>query len=161
MIRKPKHYKNKNESSLSRIWVDVAILVLFIFAFVVVCINRHENMIEALPELVSINPFSALVLFTLLHIVFLVIKFFIYNMRKQIIISKGNVIEGKIIGTNEVRVILNRGPGPVYDFQYSVQLSDGKIVKTGVYYEDFVKENYITKCTVYEYKNHYYFTDYR
>lgn len=82
-------------------------------------------------------------------------------MRKQIIISKGNVIEGKIIGTNEVRVILNRGPGPVYDFQYSVQLSDGKIVKTGVYYEDFVKENYITKCTVYEYKNHYYFTDYR
>lgn len=159
--RKPQHYKTRNEDTPSRIWIDFAILTLYFVVFLFVCIKRHADITEELSGLISINPFSGLILFTLLHIVFLVVKSLVYNIRKRIIIAKGNVIEGKIIGTNNVKVILTRGPGPIYDFQYCVQLSDGRTVQTEVYYYDFVKKDCINKCTVYEYNNHYYFTDYQ
>ena len=54
-----------------------------------------------------------------------------------------------------------RTPGATYNYKYHVQLSDGRMVNTEVYYEDFVKNDDINSCTVYEYNNHYYFTDFR
>ncbi len=158
--RKPQHYKSINEDSLSEIWVDAGILAIFMVADVIVCIDRKADITEELTGLISINPFSALILFILLHSIFLVVKSVIYNRRKKIIVDNGNVIEGKITDTIFVKA-LSRSPGPTYNYKYLVQLSDGRTVNTEVYYEDFAKKDHITKCTVYEYNNHYYFTDFK
>ena len=155
-----KHYKTKNESSLSRIWVDIGILIIIFFVEVGVDVKRKVNITNELPKLISINPFSALILFILFHIIFLIIKSVIYNKRKQNIMEHGNVIEGVITGTINIKV-LSRTPGATYNYKYHVQLSDGRTVNTEVYYEDFVKNDNISSCIVYEYNNHYYFTDFR
>ena len=159
-MKQPKHYKSKNESSLSRIWVDVGILIIILFVEVSVDVKQKANISDELPKLISINPISALIIFILLHIIFLIIKFVIYNKRKQNIMEHGNVMEGIITDTIHIKV-LSRTPGATYNYKYHVQLSDGRTVNTEVYYEDFVKNHDISSCTVYEYNNHYYFTDFR
>ncbi len=155
-----KHYKSKNESSLSRIWVDIGILIIILLVEVSVDIEQKANITDELPKLISINPFSALILFILFHIIFLIIKSVIYNKRKQNIMERGNVIKGIITDTINIKV-LSRTPGATYNYKYHVQLSDGRTVNTEDYYEDFVKNGNISSCTVYEYNNHYYFTDFR
>ena len=159
-MKQPKHYKSKNESSLSRIWVDVGILIIILFVEVSVDIKQRANISDELSKLISINPISALIVFILLHIIFLIIRSFIYNKRKQNIMEHGNVMEGIITDTIHIKV-LSRTPGATYNYKYHVQLSDGRTVNTEVYYEDFVKNDDISSCTVYEYNNHYYFTDFR
>jgi len=158
--KRPKHYKSKNESSLSRIWVDVGILIIIFWVEVGVDVKQKANITDELPKLISINPFSALILFILFHIIFLFTKSVIYNKRKQNIMEHGNVIEGIITNTINIKV-LSRTPGATYNYKYHVQLSDGRTVNTEVYYNDFVKNDNISSCTVYEYNNHYYFTDFK
>lgn len=159
-MKQPKHYKSKNESSLSRIWVDVGILIIILFVEVSVDIKQRANISDELPKLISINPISALIVFILLHIIFLIIKSVIYNKRKQNIMEHGNGMKGIITDTINIKV-LSRTPGATHNYKYHVQLSDGRTVNTEVYYEDFVKNDDISSCTVYEYNNHYYFTDFR
>ena len=159
-MKQPKHYKSKNESSLSRIWVDVGILIIILFVEVSFNIQQRANISDELSKLISINPISALIVFILLHIIFLIIRSFIYNKRKQNIMEHGNVMEGIITDTIHIKV-LSRTPGATYNYKYHVRPSDGRTVNTEVYYEDFVKNDDINSCTVYEYNNHYYFTDFR
>lgn len=156
----PKHYKSISEDSLSRIWYDIALLLIFFVVVIIVCIKREIDIIEGLSSLMSINPFSALIVFVLLHIVFLIVKSVIYNQRKKSIVAHGKVIEGVITETKYVKVLI-RSPGPTYNYKYLVKLSDGRTIDTEVYYEDFVEKDSISHCTVYEYNNHYYFTDFR
>ena len=70
-MKQPKHYKSKNESSLSRIWVDVGILIIILFVEVSVDIKQRANISDELSKLISINPISALIVFILFHIIFL------------------------------------------------------------------------------------------
>ena len=160
MIKKPTHYKSKNEDSLSRIWVDIALLFIFFLAAIIVDIKRRPSIAEVLREIISIDPFSALIVFILFHIIFLIIKSIVYNKRKRNIMEHGSVIEGIITDTIRIKV-LSRTPGATYNYKYQVQLSDGRTVNTEVYYTDFVKNDNISRCTVYEYDNSYYFTNFR
>lgn len=162
MLKKqPKHYKSKNEDFLSRIWVDMALLFIFFLAAIIVCIKRKPSISEVLCEIISINPFSALILFILLHIIFMMAKSVIYDRNKKNVMNKGTVYDGKIEDTIYVKNILYKSPGATYDYKYLIRLNDGRTVNTEVYYEDFVKNDNISSCTVYEYNNHYYFTDFR
>ncbi|MBE6868652.1 MAG: hypothetical protein E7494_07800 [Ruminococcus albus] len=118
-------------------------------------------MTEVLHELISINPFSALILLVLLDIVFAVVKSVIYGRNKKIIMNKGSVYEGKIEDTVYVKNKFVKSPGATYDYMYLVRLNDGRTVNTEVYYEDFVSKDNISCCNVYEYNDRYYFTDFR
>lgn len=162
MIQKlPKHYKSKNEDSISKIRVDIVLLLIFFVVAIIVCIKRKNSITEGLRELISINPFSALILFILLHIIYLIAKSVIYDRKKKLVINKGIAYEGQIEETIYVKNTLNKSPGTTYDYRYRIRLNDGRKVNTEVYYEDFVKNDNINSCTVYEYNNHYYFTDFR
>ena len=86
MLKKqPKHYKSKNEDSLSIIWVDIALLFIFFLAAIIVCIKRKPSIAEIMREIISINPFSVLILFILLHIIFMVAKYVIYDRNKKML----------------------------------------------------------------------------
>ncbi len=159
--RQPKHYKSKNEDSYTQIWSDIAVLFVFILVIIIVCIKRKPAINEVMHELISINPFSALILLVLLHIVFVVVKSVIYDRNKKIIMNKGSVYEGKIEDTIYVKNKFVKSPGVTYDYKYLIRLNDGRTVNTEVYYEDFVSNDNISCCKVYEYNNHYYFTDFR
>lgn len=161
MVKKPKHYKSKNEDSYTKIWSDIAVLFVFILAIIIVCLKRKPVITEVMHELVSINPFSALILFVLLHIVFVVVKALIYDRNKKIIMNKGSSYEGKIEDTIYVKNKFVKSPGATYDYKYLIRMDDGRTINTEIYYEDFAEKDNISSCTVYEYNNHYYFTDFR
>ena len=155
-MRKTKHYKSKNEDSLSSIWIDLLLIVIFLFATITVDIKHKVSIIDGFKELFSINPFSALLLLIILHMPYLMAKQVIYNKRTKKIIENGNVFEGKITDTIYVKALRNSS----YDYKYSVRLSDGRTVETAIYYEDFVNRDNIRYCTVYEYNGRCYFTDF-
>lgn len=159
--KQPKHYKCKNEDTYTKIWTDIAILFVLLLAVVIVCAKRKPGMTEVLHELISINPFSALILLVLLDIVFTVVKTVIYGRNKKIIMNKGSVYEGKIEDTVYVKNKFVKSPGATYDYRYLVRLNDGRTINTEVYYEDFVSKDNISCCNVYEYNDRYYFTDFR
>ena len=159
MAVKTKHYKSKNEDSLSSIWVDVFLIAVFLFVTVIVDIKNKVSIIDGFKELFSINPFLALLLLIILHIPYLMVKQVIYNKRTKKIIENGSAFEGKITDTVYVKA-LRYSPGPSYDYKYSVHLSDGRTVETEIYYEDFVNRDNIRNCTVYEYNGRCYFTDF-
>ncbi|MBO5571184.1 MAG: hypothetical protein J5926_00510 [Ruminococcus sp.] len=159
MTVKTKHYKSKNEDSLSSVWVDVFLIAVFLFVTVIVDIKHKVSIIDGFKELFSINPFSALLLFLILDIVYLIIKSAVYNMRKKKIIESGKAAEGKITDTIYVNAF-RYSPGPSYNYKYSVRLNDGRTVETEIYYEDFVSRDNIRNCTVYEYNGRCYFTDF-
>ena len=60
--KQPKDYKCKNEDTYTKIWTDIAILFVLLFAVLIVCAKRKPGMTGVLHELISINPFSALIL---------------------------------------------------------------------------------------------------
>ena len=73
-MRETNHYKSKNEDSLSYIWIDLLLIVIFLFVTVIVDIKHKVSIIDGFKELFSINPFSALLLFIILDIPYLMIK---------------------------------------------------------------------------------------
>lgn len=152
---KTQHFKSKDEDLLSGIWVDVFLIAIFLLGSVIVDIEHKVSIIEEFKAMLSINPFSAILLLLLLNIPYLIVKQVIYNKRTKKIIANGSAFEGKITDTIYVKAL--RG---AHNYKYTVRLSDGRTVYTEVYYVNFVSENNIRNCTVYEYNDRCYFTDF-
>ena len=155
---KKRHFKSKKESALSDALIMLVLMAGAVLLFVVMCISRKANIAEELRGLQIYDPAVLIFLFMAIYAVFSVIKHFVYKMSVRTILEKGTKWQGTITGTT-TNVLPGRPSGSKW-YIYTVSDENGRTVQTDRYISDHVDKFRLKICTVYEYKNRFYFTDF-
>ena len=154
---KKRHIKSDKEDSLSDAVVMLFLMAGDILLFVLMCLSRKANIAEELSKAKIYDGAVLLFLFMALFAVFSVVKHFVYKMKVRTITEKGTKWQGTIVGTTEKTAYSRRG-GKWYI--YTVADENGRTVQTDRYMMDYADKYRLKICTVYEYKNKFYFTDF-
>jgi hypothetical protein len=160
MEKNENQVKTLNEALPKNIIVMTSIMIVCIIFIIIYDISNNLKIFESLTDWNSFNPVIVLIMFMLLYIIVVATRYIIYSVRKKKILTNGFVQEGELIDKKAIRDIFYRGPSPKYNYKYKVKLPDGNIIETETYEKDFVNMMFLKKCTVYKYKNKYYFTNF-
>ena len=155
---KKRHIKSNKEDALSDAVVMLFLMTGDILLFVLMCLSRKANIAEELSKAKITDGAVLLFLFMALYTVFSVIKHFVYKMKVRTMIQKGTKWQGTIVGTTEKVSYTRRGGGKWYI--YTIADENGRTVQTDRYITDYANKYSLRICTVYEYKNRFYFTDF-
>ncbi len=158
---KKRHFKSNEESCLTDAAIMLGIMALFGVVFVVMCISRKANIAEELSKAKLTDGAVLLYLFMALYCLYYLVRHFIYAMNRRTILAKGTKWQGTFEGTEARRMKMVRSSPNNYRYVYTVKAPDGRTVKTESYPEDYVDKFRLKICTVYEYKNKRYFTDFQ
>ncbi|SFC86259.1 hypothetical protein [Ruminococcus albus] len=137
------------------------LLAIIIIVGVILCI-QHGSPVSDLFSIKVLNPSLYLLALIVLYIIFDTVKYIIRCIKKNIVLSKGEIKDGEIVSTSEVPFKSIRGKSIMgYKYIYGVKLGDGSIIYTECYENDIVRKYRFRTCKVHEFKGRFRFDDFK
>lgn len=161
-MQKPNQSKLQtvNEDRIVRLYLILIVLGLLAVYLVYYHIKYDLPANTMLDVMTSFNKLSVFIYLMLTLFLIELIRWLLYRRKVRNIMLHGTSCTGTVLDTVCLTHPLNGHAAFSRPWKYSVRLPDGTTVLTEAFTFNFYYELRNRKCTVYEYRGKYYFTDF-